>query len=882
MAGEKLPACRFIWPISFRNRPFRMRGPDLAAVGAEARRHASYSLPNDAYGHARKVDSVDPEGLSKATEPDGRPRLRIPPPGSDGRHGSVVERVSTGSAWVVLAIALLVSLVVWIWAARQAAATLRAGMETSSQDMALSIAARIDTYEIVLRGASSLFNGEGPPDRARWSAYTADLEMSSNLPGLQALAYVSRIPGEERESHVRAVRAEGFEKYTVTPPGDRPELAPVLYIEPFEGSNLRAFGFDLLSEPVRREALVLAASSGTPVLSGPVRLLQQSDARSARGLTIAYPVYRKDLPVRTEAERREATVGWIVAAVGMRDFLRIALGTDPEKLGLSLYDVGPDGSRSMLYRPATAPEQPSGSLVELEFDVGNRSWLMQLDPAAFAAERERLATTPMLVLAFGLIASLLLFTLVWTMATTRDRALAIARDITRQLTAVNNELESRVAARTALLQRANERLERQIAKRRAAEQARRTVLRRERELNARLQAISEFAAEMTRPEPMDDKLHTLSAAARELLDGAAARVVYTAADDGQEHEGGDGRAEWWTSKPAQGGEVARIEAPIRDPDGIERGRIQVLRRESRPFSREDELVLAHFALLAGAALSVRESFEAQLMARRVAEQSARIKDQLLSVISHELRTPLSSMKGWVHVLGQASAREPADAARRQAVEALGRSVDAQREMIEDLIDTAAVLAGTFELDIGECDIGKLMEGARSRALPNALAKQVTLEMRCDPDIGPIHADAERLGQVFDHLLENAIKFTPAGGSIHMEATSEGDRIRIEVVDSGEGIDAESLPYLFERFWMADPSTTRKVGGLGIGLSLVQAIIEAHGGRVRAESKGRHQGARLVISLPRQTVAQPSAPGTDGVLAHDATWRPSGSPSGRRQ
>lgn len=793
-----------------------------------------------------------------------------------------MERVSTGSAWIVLAISLLLSFFVWMWASRQAASSLRAGMEVASQDMALSIAARIDTYEIVMRGAASLFHAQGAPDRARWSAYTADLEMSSNLPGLQALSYVARIPLDQRDAHVRAVQADGFEKYTITPPGDRAEFAPVIYIEPFEGSNLRAFGFDMLSAPERREALQLASASGTTVLSGPLRLLQQSETRSARGVLIAYPVYRKDMPVRTDAERREATQGWIVGAVLMPDFLRVALGADPDKLGVTVFDLGPDESRSMLYRAVAAGEEAAAGVVELNFEVGNRSWLLQLDPGAFTAERERLGATPMLVLAFGLIASLLLFTLVWTMATTRDRALAIARDITRQLTAVNNELESRVAARTTLLQRANERLERQIATRRAAEQARRTVLRRERELNARLQAISEFAAEMTRPEPMDDKLHTLSAAARELLDGAAARVVYTAADDGEEHEGGDGREEWLAAKPGQAlGDVARIEAPIRDPDGIERGLIQVLRRETRPFSREDELVLAHFALLAGAALSVRESFEAQLLARRVAEQSARIKDQLLSVISHELRTPLSSMKGWVHVLGQASAREPVDAARRQAVEALGRSVDAQREMIEDLIDTAAVLAGTFELDVGECDLGELMQSARSRAMPMALGKQVSLSMSCDPSIGPISADGERLGQVFDHLLENAIKFTPAGGSIHMEATARGDRIRIDVVDSGEGIEAESLPYLFERFWMADPSTTRKVGGLGIGLSLVQAIIEAHGGRVRAESRGRHQGARLVINLPRHAAASPSGANLAAASA-GSTWRPTGSQSPKRQ
>src|SRR5690606_13690604 len=162
------------------------------------------------------------------------------------------------------------------------------------------------------------------------------------------------IPLDQRDAHVRAVQADGFEKYTITPPGDREEFAPVIYIEPFEGSNLRAFGFDMLSVPERREAILLASASGTTVLTGPMRLLQQSETRSARGVLVAYPVYRKDMPVRTDAERREATQGWIVGAVIMRDFLRVALGADPDKLGVTVFDLGPDESRSMLYRAVSA------------------------------------------------------------------------------------------------------------------------------------------------------------------------------------------------------------------------------------------------------------------------------------------------------------------------------------------------------------------------------------------------------------------------------------------------------------------------------------------------------------------------------------------------
>jgi len=752
---------------------------------------------------------------------------------------------------VVLAIALLVSFLIWAWTARQAAESLTATIQSASKEMAQSISNHMATYELLARGAAGLFHGEAAPDRKRWASYAADLAMSSNLPGIQALAYAVRLDASERAAHEQAVRADGFDKYSIAPEGERPEMAPVLYIEPFEGSNLRAFGFDMLSDAIRREAMLAAAASGTAVLTEPTRLLQQSDARNERGVLIAYPVYTDGMPLRTEDERRKAVKGWLFSTIIVRDFLRIALGADPDKLGITLFDVGADNTRSLLFRPVVADDEVVRKPVELRFEVGNRAWLLQLDPAAFEAERARLRTTPMLVLAFSLVASLLLFTLVWSMATTRDRALAIARDITRQLTAVNNELESRVAARTSLLQRANERLERQIAKRRSAERARREALKRERALNGRLQDISEFAAEMTAPEPIDDKLHTLSAAARELLEGAAALVRYASAEDGMVHEGGDGRHGWRLGGKEQGGDATRIEAAIIDADGIQRGRIAVMRRENRPFSREDELVLAHFALLAGAALSVRESFESQLLARRLAEQSSRIKDQLLSVVSHELRTPLAAMKGWVHVLGHSEAREPVDAARRQAVEALGRSVDTQRAMIEDLIDTASVLAGTFELDIAEIDLGELMRAARLRAGPEALAKRVALSVTGDAEIGGIEADPVRVAQVLDHLLENAIKFTPEGGAIHMDAISDGDSVRIEVVDSGEGIDAESLPHLFERFWMADPSTTRRVGGLGVGLSLVRAIIEVHGGEVRAESRGRGLGARLVIVLPRR-------------------------------
>lgn len=286
-----------------------------------------------------------------------------------------------------------------------------------------------------------------------------------------------------------------------------------------------------------------------------------------------------------------------------------------------------------------------------------------------------------------------------------------------------------------------------------------------------------------------------------------------------------------------------------------------------------------FALLLGGALAV---LGLVLLARRLMASSPRpgvagnpgavsgmpargtgetvITEQLLALISHELRTPLAAMKGWLHVLAQGSPAGSLEPAQQRALEALERSVDVQRSMIENLIDTAAVVHGAFEIEACEYDLGNLLRSARAHAQRAARAQQLELVLAGDHEVGRARVDAAHLGRALDLLLDNAIKFTPAGGTIRLQASVVADQLVIEVIDSGAGLDPQALSRLFDCFWTADPSRTRRTGGLGIGLPLVRAIVEAHGGQVSAHSAGPGRGVRVRVALPRPPERdRPAAP-----------------------
>jgi PAS domain S-box-containing protein len=236
-------------------------------------------------------------------------------------------------------------------------------------------------------------------------------------------------------------------------------------------------------------------------------------------------------------------------------------------------------------------------------------------------------------------------------------------------------------------------------------------------------------------------------------------------------------------------------------------------------------------------------------ARSAAEHASQMKDQFLATVSHELRTPLTAIVGWSHLLqGNYDEND-----LKQGLATIERNARLQTRLIEDLLDMSRIISGKLRLDVQRLMPARIIEAAISSVRPAANAKGIDLQKVLDPGAGPVAADPGRLQQIVWNLLSNAIKFTPRGGKIQVMLGRVNSHIELTVADSGQGIPANFMPFLFNRFRQADATTTRKHGGLGIGLAIAKQLVDLHGGEIRAQSDGEGRGASFTVCLPLQAV-----------------------------
>jgi PAS domain S-box-containing protein len=237
--------------------------------------------------------------------------------------------------------------------------------------------------------------------------------------------------------------------------------------------------------------------------------------------------------------------------------------------------------------------------------------------------------------------------------------------------------------------------------------------------------------------------------------------------------------------------------------------------------------------------------------RKQAEETNRLKDHFLATLSHELRTPLTSIIGWASLM---RSRKLPEEIFSIAMEAIERNARAQARLVDDLLDISAITSTKFAFEWSEIRLRRFIQNAIHSIRPVASLKKITLTVN-EPD-GDVtfHGDADKLQQALGNVLSNAIKFTDEGGRIMIDIDSHPERVRIHVTDTGVGIAPDFLPHVFSPFRQADSSTTRKHGGLGLGLSITRHIVEMHGGSIRVFSGGLNQGASFTIEIPRKAVA----------------------------
>jgi PAS domain S-box-containing protein len=283
--------------------------------------------------------------------------------------------------------------------------------------------------------------------------------------------------------------------------------------------------------------------------------------------------------------------------------------------------------------------------------------------------------------------------------------------------------------------------------------------------------------------------------------------------------------------------------------------------EPRTFDEEDRLFVLALGHLGVQAVDRARAYEAEAAAHRAADAANDAKDQFIATLSHELRTPLTAVLGWTNML-QTAPPDPARLARGLAV--IEKNGAALLRFVEAIFEVNHIVAGNVTLSCGLVELGTVVRDATEAMKPVAEAEGLTLTLTIAPGFFTINADQDRLRQIVANLLSNAVKFTPSGGRINVGVDHVGNQVRLCVHDTGEGIAAEFLPHLFERFVQADSSHTRLHGGLGIGLAIVRHLVELHGGTVTATSAGRGQGAELTVLLP---IATP--PASEALSAQSA-------------
>jgi signal transduction histidine kinase len=238
------------------------------------------------------------------------------------------------------------------------------------------------------------------------------------------------------------------------------------------------------------------------------------------------------------------------------------------------------------------------------------------------------------------------------------------------------------------------------------------------------------------------------------------------------------------------------------------------------------------------------SLEREQAARRDAEDANRLKDQFLATLSHELRTPINVILGYLQLLLAETTKDP-----RKALEVAHRNAQQQARLIEDVLDVSRIATGTLKIEPEAVRPGPLLRDALESLQPAIAAKGLRLDVPSgDADV-MILADPHRMRQVFWNILSNSVKFTPAGGRILVRTIVVDGHVDISVEDTGRGISKEFLPYVFDMFRQADPTTTREVSGMGLGLTLVRRFVELQGGEVSVHSLGEGHGATFTCRFP---------------------------------
>ena len=327
------------------------------------------------------------------------------------------------TAWLVLAISLAITALGWYVSDSYVARRTSDRFSFEVSDAVQRIRNRMLEYEQVLRSGVAFFDAmERPATRTEWRTFVERMRIQEHFPGIQGIGYAQMLAPGQLAPHIASVRAEGFDTYTVKPEGKRDIYSAIVYLEPFDWRNRRAFGYDMYSNPMRRAAMDHARDTGAAAVSGRVVLVQETSADVQAGFLVYLPVYRPDTPTDTVARRREALIGFVYSPFRMNDLMRGILGNEVAQVGFELYDEGvPERAESLLYDSRqTSTSKPANLSADTQIPLSGRIWNARFHSTE-SFETATRSSLPTLIAGGGLLIDLLLFSIIWSLGTERRR-----------------------------------------------------------------------------------------------------------------------------------------------------------------------------------------------------------------------------------------------------------------------------------------------------------------------------------------------------------------------------------------------------------------------------------------------------------------------------
>ncbi|WP_395007868.1 CHASE domain-containing protein [Undibacterium sp.] len=818
----------------------------------------------------------------------------------------------SSSLWGVLLCSIILTGLAWEFSNRRVQARDEERFANIAQESHTAIVRRMQQYQQFLNDGVGLFRASDEVSRQQWHDFVENANVPENLPGIQNMAVDFAIQAKDLPKHIASVRAEGFSDYTVKPVAPEREIYhSLVYVEPFAGRNLRAFGFDMYTNDIRRVAMDRAIDQGLPSASAAVKLVQETNEDVQYGFIFCLPVYHKNMPVSTVAERRAALRALVSSAFRMKDLMRGIFSDTLNMADLEIFGNGTIAESNRMYssvaHPVNAVQEFSKAI---PIEVGGQTWLLRFTGNAQFIESVK-SWQSWVILSAGILFNGLLFFMIKLTVNREKNAIRSGednanmfkavmdctpsyvhvRDLQGRYVYVNKEYE-RVFSCTNLGLRGTH--YEQILQPELASDVRRT----EAMMLETGQSVStenrikiegnEYTYLVNRSPLFDSQGHTIGTCGvginitelkrlEKEMEDAFERLRVSEERWSFAIEGsGDGVWDWdivnskvefsrrWRemlgySEDEVGEELHEWSSSVHPDDmpNVMRDMQSHFEQKNRLYLNEHRVLCkdGHYKWILDRGMVVNRDVDGKPI-RMVGthtdisdrKEMERIKSEFISTVSHELRTPVTSIRGSLGLI-ESGALGAVEPKILELVKIANRNSQRLIVLVNDILDMEKLLSGKMSLHLKEWNPIEMIKQCLDENAAYAAGFSVSYHLTSQEDNSDVIADFERSKQVLTNLLSNAAKFSNAGASVNIMIEQQAHQIKISVIDQGKGIPLSFQARIFEAFAQADSGNTRQQGSTGLGLHISKRMVEQMQGEMGFDSV-EGEGTTFWFTLPK--------------------------------